>query len=80
MRSIKWSVAIEIKDGSWGVAINMGDGINSELEDAFGSVTPECAFITDIILPTYRGNIRFLRWCPVIDGSIFRPHPCHRQP
>ncbi|WP_217491860.1 hypothetical protein [Aquimarina megaterium] len=29
------------KDGSWGAAINLGDKINTEFEDAFGSVTPD---------------------------------------
>ena len=28
-------------DGSWGPAINMGKDINSELEDAYGSITPD---------------------------------------
>lgn len=28
-------------DGSWGPAINMGDEINTEFEDAYGSVTPD---------------------------------------
>jgi hypothetical protein len=31
-------------DGSWGPAINMGEEINTELEDAFGSVTPDGKF------------------------------------
>jgi hypothetical protein len=28
-------------DGRWGPAINMGEGINTEYEDAYGSVTPD---------------------------------------
>lgn len=28
-------------DGTWGPAINMGDEINTEFEDAYGSVTPD---------------------------------------
>jgi hypothetical protein len=33
------------KDGSWGAAINMGDRINTELEDAYGTVTPDGKYI-----------------------------------
>ncbi|CAM2069966.1 PD40 domain-containing protein [Sulfidibacter corallicola] len=32
-------------DGSWGPAINMGDKINSDKEDAFASVTPDGKYI-----------------------------------
>ena len=32
------------EDGSWGPAINMGEDINTEYEDAFGSVTPDGKF------------------------------------
>ena len=29
------------KDGSWGPSINLGDKINSEFADAYGSITPD---------------------------------------
>ncbi|WP_298516218.1 hypothetical protein [uncultured Kordia sp.] len=34
-------ISFRQKDGSWGSAINMGPEINTEFEDAFGSVTPD---------------------------------------
>ena len=34
-------ISFRQKDGSWGVAINLGDEINTEFEDAYGSVTPD---------------------------------------
>lgn len=34
-------VAFKRKDGSWGEGINLGDKINTELEENFGSVTPD---------------------------------------
>jgi WD40-like Beta Propeller Repeat len=34
-------ISFRKKDGSWGAAVNLGSEINSELEDAFGSVTPD---------------------------------------
>ena len=34
-------ISFRRKDGSWGAAINLGDTINTEFEDAYGSVTPD---------------------------------------
>ncbi len=34
-------ISFRQKDGSWGPAINMGENINTEYEDAYGSVTPD---------------------------------------
>ncbi|MEH6537766.1 MAG: hypothetical protein V7719_15300 [Psychroserpens sp.] len=34
-------ISFHYEDGSWGPAINMGEGINTEREDAFGSVTSD---------------------------------------
>jgi len=34
-------ISFRQKDDSWGAAINLGDNINTEFEDAFGSVTPD---------------------------------------
>lgn len=34
-------ISFRQKNGSWGAAINLGDRINTEFEDAFGSVTPD---------------------------------------
>jgi len=34
-------ISFRQEDGSWGNAINMGEEINSDMEDAFGSVTPD---------------------------------------
>ena len=34
-------ISFRQKDGSWGAAINLGDKINTEFEDAYGSVTPD---------------------------------------
>ena len=33
------------KDGSWGSAINLGDKINSEVSDAYGTVTPDGKYL-----------------------------------
>ena len=33
------------KDGSWGAAVNLGSEINSEFDDAFGSVTPDGKYL-----------------------------------
>ena len=38
-------ISFRQKDGSWGGAINLGDKINSELWDAFGSVTPDGKYL-----------------------------------
>lgn len=38
-------ISFRQKDGSWGVAINMGDKINSDKADFFASVTPDGRFI-----------------------------------
>ena len=34
-------ISFRQQDGSWGVGINLGDEINTEFEDAYGSVTPD---------------------------------------
>ncbi|SFD42497.1 PD40 domain-containing protein [Pseudoalteromonas denitrificans] len=34
-------ISFRQKDASWGPAINLGNNINSQFEDAFGSVTPD---------------------------------------
>ncbi len=34
-------ISFREKDGSWGPSINLGDKINSEFEDAYGSITPD---------------------------------------
>ncbi len=34
-------ISFRQKGGSWGAAINLGDKINTEFEDAYGSVTPD---------------------------------------
>lgn len=34
-------ISFRYNDGSWGPAINLGETINSEFEDAYGSVTPD---------------------------------------
>lgn len=34
-------ISFRQKDGSWGSSINLGDKINSELEEAYGSITPD---------------------------------------
>ena len=33
------------KDGSWGTAINLGEKINSEVSDAYGTVTPDGKYL-----------------------------------
>ena len=37
-------ISFRQSDGSWGPAINMGEDINTEYEDAYGSVTPDGKF------------------------------------
>jgi len=37
-------ISFRQEDGSWGPAINMGEDINTEYEDAYGSVTPDGKF------------------------------------
>lgn len=39
-------ISFRQEDDSWGPAINMGDSVNSDKWDAFGSVTPDGKFIT----------------------------------
>lgn len=34
-------ISFHQKDGSWGPSINLGDTINTEFEDAYGSITPD---------------------------------------
>ena len=34
-------ISFRQKDGSWGASIHLGDKINTEFEDAYGSVTPD---------------------------------------
>ncbi len=34
-------ISFRQEDGSWGPAINMGEDINTERDDAYGSVTPD---------------------------------------
>ena len=34
-------ISFRQKDGSWGAAINLGDAINTELSEVYGSVTPD---------------------------------------
>ena len=38
-------ISYRAKDGSWGAAINLGDKINTEHSDAFGSVTPDGKYL-----------------------------------
>lgn len=38
-------ISFRQKDGSWGPAINMGEGVNSDKWDAFASVTPDGKYI-----------------------------------
>lgn len=37
-------ISFRQKDGSWGAAINMGGGINTELDEAYGGVSPDGKF------------------------------------
>ena len=34
-------ISFRQKDDSWGAAINLGDTINTELSEVYGSVTPD---------------------------------------
>jgi CubicO group peptidase (beta-lactamase class C family) len=38
-------ISFKQKDGSWGPAINMGEGVNSDKWDAYASVTPDGKYI-----------------------------------
>ena len=38
-------ISFRQKDGSWGTAINMGDKINTALEELYGSVTPDGKYL-----------------------------------
>lgn len=38
-------ISFKQKDGSWGSAINMGEGINSDKDDFYASVTPDGKYI-----------------------------------
>jgi hypothetical protein len=38
-------ISFRQKDGSWGPAINLGEGINTEREDIYGSVTPDGKYL-----------------------------------
>ncbi len=38
-------ISFRQQDGSWGAAINMGDKINTALEDGFPNVTPDGKYL-----------------------------------
>ncbi len=38
-------VSFRQKDGSWGPAMNLGEGVNTEREDIYGSVTPDGKYL-----------------------------------
>jgi hypothetical protein len=38
-------ISFREEDGSWGSAINFGSGVNSEVDDAFGNVTPDGKYL-----------------------------------
>ena len=46
-------ISFRQENGSWGPAINMGEGINTEREDIYGSVTPDGKYL---FFHTYLGN------------------------
>ncbi|WP_199609552.1 TolB-like translocation protein [Flocculibacter collagenilyticus] len=54
-------------DGSWGAAINLGDKINSEFEDAYGSVSPDGKYF--FFLRSYGGNKADIYW---VDAQVIK--------
>ena len=52
-------ISFRQKDGSWGPAINMGENINTEYEDIYGSVTPDGKYL---FFHTYLGKGANIYW------------------
>ena len=58
-------ISFRNEDGSWGAAINMGEGINSEFEDMYGSISPDGKYF--FFVRSYGGDKADLFW---LDAKI----------
>lgn len=66
-------ISFRLQDGTWSDAINMGPEINTEFEDAYGSVTPDGNFLvfhTVFLGNTFDDSFADIHWinARVIDG------------
>ncbi|UAM97964.1 hypothetical protein K8354_17015 [Polaribacter litorisediminis] len=53
-------ISFRQKDNSWGLAINLGDKINTEFEDAYGSISPDGKYF--FFHRSYGGNKADIFW------------------
>ncbi len=60
-------ISFRQKDGSWGAAINLGDKINTEFEDSFGSITPDGKYFFFVRSFGVGGNKADIFW---VDAKI----------
>ena len=58
-------ISFRKKDGSWGNSINLGNQINSEHNDAYGSISPDGKYF--FFIRSYGGNKADIYW---VDASI----------
>jgi hypothetical protein len=58
-------ISFRRKDGSWGNSINLGNQINSEHNDAYGSISPDGKYF--FFIRSYGGNKADIYW---VDASV----------
>jgi len=58
-------ISFRLEDGSWGPSINFGNQVNTEFEDAFGSVTPDGKYF--FFTRSYGGDKADIFW---LDAQI----------
>lgn len=58
-------ISFRQKDSSWGPAINLGDKINTEFEDAYGSISPDGKYF--FFHRSYGGNEADIFW---VDAKV----------
>ena len=58
-------ISFRKKDGSWGASINLGDTINTEFAEAYGSITPDGNYF--FFHRGYGGNKADIYW---VDAKV----------
>ena len=64
-------ISFKQKDGSWGSAINLGDNINSEFNELYGSISPDGKYF--FFIRSFGGNKADIYWMDVKKIMDFKP-------
>ncbi len=65
-------ISFRQEDGTWGAAINLGDKINTEFEDAYGSITPDGKYF--FFTRSFGGDKADIFWVDAKTIFAFKPN------